>query len=176
MTKKEYAGAARRLKQQLGTLEFLRRTWQREELLAGASVQKGIAADKASPSTIIALGMQVQQESQQAVSRMTKTVAAAKQVGTKTLVEMERQHGQLARMRDTVGAQEAQYLHAEREIRTLAHDALSDYITQVLLALIAIALFFAITFRLSTSSSHLPGVSEQGWRRTVLSPLSTLPQ
>ena len=50
------------------------------------------AGDKASPAALIALGLQVQLESQMAVSRMARVVESSKQVGAQTLVAMEAQH------------------------------------------------------------------------------------
>lgn len=173
----EYDGMVRRLQRQLGTLDFLRKTRQREALLGGASTGPK-DADKATPAALIALGMQVQADSQQALSRITSKVEASKQVGAQVLVAMEQQHAKLDLIQATVNAQDAQFMYAERELRTLAQGALSDSLTQGLLIAIAVATFFAITWQLSDSSltTHLPGIDKQGWRRTVLSALSTLPR
>ena len=174
-----YEEAARRLQRHLSTLDFLQRTHEREALLAGAASQQGLDADKASPSALIALGVQVQVESQLAVSRMSRVVESSKQVGAQTLVALEAQHGRLSRLRDTVGAQEAQYAQAEYELKEMAQGALGDSVTQSLLVLILLSVCFVITWRLSTLSTPAPpssGYTPDGWRRVVLSPLSTLEQ
>ena len=173
---------ARRLQQQLGTLDFLKRARQREALLEGAS---GVDPDKVTPSTLIAIGLQVQLESQLAVSRMTRTVEATKQLGASTMASLDARHSRLERLRDTAGAQEAQFAQVERELRELAAGALGDTVTQVLLALILLSICFLISWRLSTAGSQSGEVQWEtagsstgelwpsGWRRTVLSPLST---
>lgn len=199
-----YAGecqiCARRLKQQLGTLEFLRRSRQREALLLlGGSGGRGGAAgadpEKAPPSALIALGMQTQLESQLALTRMTRTVEATKQLGSSTLATMESQHERLGRVRETVTAQEAQYAMVEAELRELAAGALGDSLTQTLLVLILLSLCFIASWKLSTvgsgdayddaspaagartyaaisAGSAAVDLWPSGWQRELLSPLS----
>ena len=81
-------------------------------------------------------------------------------------------------MQATVNAQEAQFVQAERELRTIAQGLLADYVTQALLVLIVAAAFFAVMWRLSMGSdaNRYHGIGAQGWRYTVLSALSTLPR
>lgn len=166
----EYDSMARRLQRHNGTLEFIRKTRQREALLA--SGQKD--GDKATPAQLIALGMQIQAESQLAVARMTQAIEASKYVGAQTLATMEQQHGQLSRIRGSVDAQNVQFAHVERELRVLAQGVLSDSVTQVLLVVIVACIFFIITWRFSQSSDDVARRRgfEQGWRTVVLPALS----
>jgi hypothetical protein len=182
----EYQAAARRLQQQLGTLEFLRKARRREALLASAGSQLGVDADKASPSTLIAMGLKVQLESQLAVNRMTRVVESTKQIGAQTLATLETQHSRLQRVYDTASAQAAQFELAERELKEYAQSALGDTVTQTLVILILLSLFFLISLRLSSvpSQTHTPAglgaadaagsIGAGGWRQTVLPPLSLL--
>lgn len=115
---------ARRLERQLGTLTFLRATRQREALLAGA---KGAdATDARSPSDLIALGLKVQVESAQAVSRMTRVVESTKQVGATTLQALHGHRTRLEGVRASVAAQAYQFAQAERELTEYADQALGD--------------------------------------------------
>ena len=184
----QYLSAKRRLQQQLGTLEFLRKTQQREALLAGAATQVGLDPDKASPSALIALGLKVQLDSQLAVNRMTRIVESSKQIGAQTLAAMETQHSRLQRVYDTASAQAAQFELAEQELKELMQSALGDTVTQTMLVLILLSLCFLVTWRLSSVSAvslpvHATGAEHSvvgsgaaGWRQTVLSPLSLLTQ
>ena len=175
----ECATLTRRLKQQQGTLEFLRRTHLREALLKGAVGHIGIDADKTSPSALIAMGLQVQLESQLAVTRMTQMVESSKQAGLQTLGAMDAQRGQLLRVRDTAGAQQAQFELAEQELKGIAQGALGDYVTQVLLALILLMVCLLFFLRLSLSPGQQQEMNvgwKDGWRTTVLPPLSLLPR
>lgn len=166
----EYDSMARRLQRHNSTLEFLRKTRQREALLAAG--QKD--GDKATPAQLIALGMQIQAESQLAVARMTQSIEASKYVGAQTLATMEQQHGQLHRIRGSVDAQNVQFAHVERELRVLAQGVLSDSVTQMLLVVIVACIFFIITWQFSQSSDDVARRRgfEQGWRTVVLSALS----
>ena len=101
------------------------------------------------------------------------------------MASLDARHSRLERLRDTAGAQEAQFAQVERELRELAAGALGDTVTQVLLALILLSICFLISWRLSTAGSQSGEVQWEtagsstgelwpsGWRRTVLSPLST---
>jgi len=164
----EYDSMARRLQRHNGTLEFLRKTRQREALMC----QKD--GDKATPAQLIALGMQIQAESQLAVARMTQSIEASKYVGAQTLATMEQQHGQLHRIRGSVDAQNVQFAHVERELRVLAQGVLSDSVTQMLLVVIVACIFFIITWQFSQSSDDVARRRgfEQGWRTVVLPALS----
>ena len=168
-----------RLQQLLNTLNFVKRSRQLESLLAPAT-RHAVNSDNASPSALLALGGQVQKESQQAMERMTRVIDQSKQVGARTLASMEQQHSKLAQMNATVQAQQAQFTQAERELRNLVHQSLYDRSTRVLLALVLIAACIAITWRLSLVSprprqgQNGPGVANRGWRHSVLSPFSLL--
>ena len=108
--------ASRRLQQMLGTLDFMRATREREALMLAA--QKGgvvggagaagtssgggenggsVDADKLSPGALIAIGVQVQLESEAAVARMTRMVERTKEVGTSTLGVLSSQGERLRR-------------------------------------------------------------------------------
>ena len=149
------------------------RARQREALLEGAS---GVDPDKVTPSTLIAIGLQVQLESQLAVSRMTRTVEATKQLGASTMASLDAQHSAwLERLRDTAGAQEAQFAQVERELRELAAGALQATVTQVLLALILLSICFLISWRLSRPDhrARCNGDGRELDRRAVAERLAT---
>ena len=112
---------SRRLQQLLGTLEFLRSTRQRELLLAnGRSGGPTVDADKMSPAALIELGAKVQNESAQAVMRMTRLVEASRETGAQTLNTLEGHRSRLERVRATVTAQVYQFEMAEKEMEEFA--------------------------------------------------------
>ena len=185
------AVCARRLQQLLKTLDFVRGTRQREVLLASAksssslaaghsSGNSGIDAEKLSPSDLIALSAQVQDESQASVGRMLRMVESSKQVGSSTLVDLEQQKGKLERLLATTAAQEAQFAMAEAEIREFAQESFGDYITQVLVVLICMGLAFIASWHISESGSEPslrgPHSRNGGWATTVYSALDLRPE
>ena len=143
---------AQRLEKLFGTLTFLRTSRKREALLAGSSGGGGSAdgsADERSPSDLIALGLQVQAESAEAVSRMTRMVESSKQVGSATLSTLATHHTRLETMRTSVGAQEWQFAQAERELSEYAQQVLGDNVTLGLVIAILLALVTAIVYRMT---------------------------
>lgn len=167
------AEATRRLERLLTTLDFLRATRQRELLLETRTDARRSSelADERAPSDLIALGMKVQLESQQAAARMARMVENAKEVGTATQASLQSQHARLESMRLSVSAQAWQFAEAERELKEFASSALGDNITLALLLLIALALVGLVVYRLSvlptTAASSTAGAGV--WATTVYS-------
>ena len=137
----------RRLERLFGTLTFLRTTRQREALLVGGAA--GGAADGASPSDLIALGMKVQVESQEAVSRMTRMVESTREVGAATLGSLAAQHTKLDGINAAITAQVYQYAEAEKAMTEYVSDAINDNLTLLLLMLIFVALVVVGVCRLT---------------------------
>ena len=188
---------SRRLQRLLGTLDFLRKTRQRELLLnetaavtAGGSTSGGGGGkdpaalggsaselDKMSPATLIALGAKVQNESAASVARMTRLVEASRQLGTSTLETLGGQRSRLERVRDTATAQAFQFELAEKELADFTSFAFADGTTVVLLILIALGLVIVGTWELtvsdsdSTSARGREGAGVDGWCTEVYSAL-----
>ena len=164
---------ARRLERLLGTLTFLRTTRQREALLAGSTSRGGgdTSTDGASPSDLIALGMKVQVESQEAVSRMTRMVESTRQVGASALRALEGQHARLDGIRATVSAQVYQYAEAEKALSEYVSFSLGDNLTLLLLMLIALALTVLVVYKLTVVDPTGAAARARGWPKEVYSAL-----
>ena len=160
----DHQTCTKRLQQLLRTLDFLRATRQREVLLLscaaasdGTSASQGgngVDIDKLSPADLIALGSQVQAESEKSVARMMQMVESSREVGASTMVNLAQQKTKLERVLATTAAQEAQFAMAEGELREFAEEALGDSITQVLFIIVFAGLAFIASWHMSESGAE----------------------
>ena len=169
----EYDGARRRLQRLQRAAERCGR--QQFGAPSSASVEggrHGLDRAKATPRELIAMGASVQADSQLALTRAARTLESSKQVGGETLVALDAQHGKLELLRGTLGAVDAQYDQAARELRGIAAGAFDDTTTLVLCLAIVVGLVFIMSWRLSEPAGGRGDGGAGSWPTVLLSPLS----